>query len=322
MKYINKFQKTEELTQAIGGGGQLADLEHFVAYTKDTETVYLKSPSYLIYEVELRPIREIGSGNPLLITNRCDLIKTLKIDGVEQDLDEMGKERTPHVFTATTKYDKIEEIRALLYGEEYDKYIFTLNETEAFKQYKVEIEWFDNITECIYAFDECTELLSIPNDLFENCTNVTSFSYTFSKCDSLRSIPEGLFTNNRLVTDFNGTFSKCDSLRSIPEGLFTNNRLVTDFNGTFSKCGGLTSIPDNLFSTNTAVTDFSGTFSNCGELLIMPKDNDGTPIYNRSEEGKEGYAIVTIMSGCFCECEKIEGYESVPKEWTCGSAPK
>ena len=41
MKHINKFDTTEEYTQALGGG-QLADLEHFIAYTKDTETVYLK----------------------------------------------------------------------------------------------------------------------------------------------------------------------------------------------------------------------------------------------------------------------------------------
>ena len=41
MNYINKFDTTEEYTKALGGG-QLADLEHFIAYTKDTETVYLK----------------------------------------------------------------------------------------------------------------------------------------------------------------------------------------------------------------------------------------------------------------------------------------
>ena len=41
MNYINKFETTEDYTQALGGG-QLADLEHFIAYTKDTETVYLK----------------------------------------------------------------------------------------------------------------------------------------------------------------------------------------------------------------------------------------------------------------------------------------
>ena len=49
MKYINKFDTTEEFNQAIGGGGQLADLEHFVALTKDNNLVHLKQiPNILI----------------------------------------------------------------------------------------------------------------------------------------------------------------------------------------------------------------------------------------------------------------------------------
>ena len=49
MKYINKFETTEELTQAIGGGGQLADLEHYVAYDAQADKVYLKKTSYNEY---------------------------------------------------------------------------------------------------------------------------------------------------------------------------------------------------------------------------------------------------------------------------------
>ena len=233
MKHINKFNTTEEYTQALGGG-QLADLENFVALTKDTETVYLKKPSYLIYKAGTTPTRGVAPN--LLISNRCDLIKTLKIDGVEQDLKEMGKERTPHVFTATTENDKADEIMELITGDEKDRYVFEIIDPEAEKEYKVEIEWFDNITECISLFE---------------------------------------------------------------------------------RCEGLISIPSNLFATNTEVTNFSYTFSNCSNLLIMPKDNDGTPIYNRSEEGKEDYEIVTDCVYCFCNCYNIEGYELIPDEWKC-----
>lgn len=243
------------------GGGQLADLEHFVAYTKDTETVYLKKHSYLIYKAGTMPTR--GVGPTLLISNRCDLIKTLKIDGVEQDLKEMGKERTPHVFTATTENDKADEIIELITGDEKDRYVFEIIDPEAEKEYKVEIEWFDNITECISLFDSCKGLISIPSNLF------------------------------------------------------ATNTAVTNFSSTFYECSGLTSIPEDLFATNTAVTDFTYTFSGCINLLTMPKDNDGTPIYNRSEEGKEDYEIVTDCGYCFCNCYNIEGYELIPSEWNC-----
>ena len=232
-----------------------------MALTKDTETVYLKKPSYLIYKAGTMPVRAVGP--KLLISNRCDLIKTLKIDGVEQDLKEMGKERTPHVFTATTENDKADEIMELITGDEKDRYVFEIIDPEAEKEYKVEIELFDNITECIYLFDRCEGLISIPSNLF------------------------------------------------------ATNTEVTDFGGTFYYCTSLTSIPSDLFATNTAVTSFSYTFSDCSSLTVMPKDNDGTPIYNRSEEGKEDYEIVTDCVYCFCNCYNIEGYELIPDEWKC-----
>lgn len=58
MKYINKFQKTEELTQAIGGGG-LSQLEHYVAYDSEADKVYLKKQvtmnTILINQLESDP---------------------------------------------------------------------------------------------------------------------------------------------------------------------------------------------------------------------------------------------------------------------------
>lgn len=268
------------------GGGQLADLEHFIAYTKDTDTVYLKKHSYLIYKAEGDSIK------PLLITNRCDLIKTLKIDGVEQDLEAMGKERTPHVFTATTENDKFDEIYNIITGDESYKYTFVIIEPEVGKEYKVEIEWFDNITECIACFGMCERLISIPSDLFSNCTNATNFY---------------------------GTFIGCTNLTIIPSDLFSSCTAVTNFTSTFYECSGLTSIPSDLFSNCTQVTDFASTFYECSSLTIMPKDSDGTPIYNRSGEGKKDYAIATGYM-CFCNCYNIEGYDPIPNDWACKEA--
>ena len=96
---------------------------------------------------------------------------------------------------------------------------------------------------------------------------------------------------------------------------------VTNFFECFSGCTGLTSIPENLFSTNTAVTYFGSCFENCTGLTgNCPVDNDGTPIYNRSGEGKEGYAKVTSYSACFANCRGLTDYSSIPSSWGGGGA--
>ena len=207
-----------------------------------------------------------------------------------------------------------------------------------------------NVTNFGYCFSGCTSLTSIPENLFANNTAVTNFSYCFQNCTGLTgSIPENLFANNTAVISFGNCFCLCRGLTSIPENLFANNTAVTIFFGCFrycsgltgsipenlfkyntavtnfgycfSDCEGLTSIPENLFANNTAVTNFSYCFYGCSGLTgKVPVDNDGTPIYNRSGEGKEGYAIVTNYSGCFRNCSGLTDYSSIPSSWGGGGA--
>ena len=174
------------------------------------------------------------------------------------------------------------------------------------------------VTDFSNTFYNCSGLTgSIPANLFSNNKAVTSFNYTFSLCSGLTSIPENLFQYNTAVTDFSWTFDSCTGLTgSIPENLFSNNTAVTSFDSTFRDCRGLTSIPANLFSNNTKVTDFFGTFRYCSGLTgTVPTDTDGTPIYNRSGEGKEGYAVVTDSRDCFQSCTGLTDYSSIPEDW-------
>ena len=211
-------------------------------------------------------------------------------------------------------------------------------------EHQVELKFKDDATTLTSSFSGCSQLTSIPANLFSNNTAVTSFSGTFSNCTGLTSIPANLFSNNTVVTDFNYTFKNCLGLTSIPENLFSNNTAATTFiytfSGcrgltgsipenlfsnntaattfiyTFSGCTGLTSIPENLFTNNTAVTSFISTFQNCRGLTgNVPTDTDGTPIYNRSGEGKEGYAIVTSYDSCFRNCTGLTDYSSIPEYW-------
>ena len=210
-------------------------------------------------------------------------------------------------------------------------------------EHQVELKFKDDTTTLASGLSGCIELTSIPENLFSNCTDVTDFNWTFSDCYGLTNIPANLFSNNTAVTDFTGTFHSCTKLTSIPENLFSNNTAVTNFSFAFSGCGGLTSIPENLFSNNTAVTNFRSTFTNCDGLTSIPEklfsnnsavtnfsyafqfcygltgnvpvDNDGTPIYNRSTPGKEGYAMVSIQHNCFYSCTGLTDYSSIPTDW-------
>ena len=183
-------------------------------------------------------------------------------------------------------------------------------------EHKVTIEFKEDVTNFSWCFYGCTSLTSIPANLFANNTAVTSFSECFRNCSGLTSIPENLFASNTDVTTFGSCFSGCTSLTSIPDNLFANNTAVNSFYYCFLDCSGLTSIPHNLFANNTAVTDFSMCFLGCSGLTgNCPIDNDGTPIYNRSGNGKEGYAIVRFYSYCFTGCSGLSDYSSIPSGW-------
>ena len=167
------------------------------------------------------------------------------------------------------------------------------------------------------CFEGCRGLTSIPANLFASNTAVTYFNGCFKDCIKLRSIPSNLFASNTAVTTFRYCFSGCSSLTSIPANLFTNNTAVTTFEGCFRYCTGLTgSIPENLFANNTAVISFTNCFDDCRSLTgSCPVDNDGTPIYNRSGNGKEGYAIVDFYRDCFYNCTGLTDYNSIPSDW-------
>ena len=144
---------------------------------------------------------------------------------------------------------------------------------------------------------------------------ISSLSSCFTGCTSLIAIPSNLFADCPNVTDFNFCFSRC-SLTIIPEKLFAGCPNVTSFYNCFDNCLDLISIPKNLFTNNTKVTSFGSCFNACYDLEVMPIDSDGTPIYNRSGSGKEGYSIVTKFSSCFYSCKKLlEKYPDIPEDW-------
>jgi len=157
---------------------------------------------------------------------------------------------------------------------------------------------FSNITVFYHTFRYCSNLTgSIPNNLFANCPNVTSFDSTFMGCRGLTGeIPENLFVKCPNVTDFGSIFRYCSGLTgSIPNNLFANCQNVTSFYNTFNDCSGLTgSIPNNLFANCPNVTSFDSTFMNCRGLTGEIPENLFDNCHN-----------VTSFYGTFYSCSGL-----------------
>lgn len=230
------------------------------------------------------------------------------------------------IYTTTENNQRIKllnHMEYLDYIEIEDKKIFNVDAqssyyTFAFSgEHEVKVVFKRGLTSLSNCFSGgCDKLTSIPEDLFKDNPEVTNFESCFRGCEGLTSIPEKLFNNNSKVTSFSGCFQECTGLTSIPEGLFNNNSEVISFRSCFRSCYNLTSIPEGLFKNNTKVTSFTDCFSSDSKLTSnCPIDNDGTPIYNRSSPGKEGYSIVTDPYYCFLNCYQMADYGQIPSSW-------
>ena len=182
---------------------------------------------------------------------------------------------------------------------------------------------FDKCTEITileWTFSNCKNLQSIPKGLFDKCTEVTSFYWTFANCISLQTIPEGLFDYNTKVTSFRGVFG-CSGITSIPEGLFDHCTEVTSFEDAFY-CTNITTVPTGLFDNNRKVTAWHEVFKGCtnltGESPYTTIQVDGVDtkvhLYER-ELYPEYFTAPTNYSNCFYRCTGLTDYSSIPSGW-------
>ena len=118
-----------------------------------------------------------------------------------------------------------------------------------------------NVTDISSMFDNCRNLINIPN--FDT-SNVINMSSMFSKCYNLTNIPN-FDTSN--VTDMSSMFYNCDNLTIIPN-FDTSN--VTDMYRMFAYCSNLTVIP-NINTLN--VTNMYYIFGFCYNLISIPNFN-------------------------------------------------
>lgn len=173
---------------------------------------------------------------------------------------------------------------------------------------------------------------NIPRELLKNNTQLSVFdngygAFMFYGCSNITGvIPGDLFAYvTKPVTSLGNLFRECIGIEGVEEGLFDNLTELKNAINHFNGCVKLKNIPNNLYAKNKKITNFLNTFGSCTSLTgTVPVDDDGTPIYNRSGEGKEGYAIVTIPTNqegipttnhCFYNCKGLSDYDQIPDTW-------
>ena len=171
---------------------------------------------------------------------------------------------------------------------------------------------FINTKSFNFTFVECTELTTIPANLFVNCPNVTSFEWVFAYCANLTNLPEGLFANCPNVEEFYRTFSDCTGLTNLPENLFAGCSNARSFYYTFFNCGSLINIPENLFANCADADDFIATFAYCHNLTgVAPELWTITFPDGNWVDGE----------ACFYECTNLSNYEDIPDLWKYWRSP-
>lgn len=165
-----------------------------------------------------------------------------------------------------------------------------------------------NTYSCIRMFSGCTALRTVGNLNTKGCT---STFYMFGGCTNLESIAS-LDTSN--VDNMSYMFNGCKKLKSIPQ---LDTSKVEKMGSIFQNCSALTSVPQLDYSS---VTDMNYGFSSCTGLTTIPDLNlESATSLNGLFDGCSN--IVTIgklntpkllsLNAMFYNCKNLKKIESI-----------
>ncbi|MNU19719.1 hypothetical protein D3C71_79520 [compost metagenome] len=118
-----------------------------------------------------------------------------------------------------------------------------------------------DITNLYYTF-KGTKITEIPVGFLQGLTQVNELTGLFNVCSQLASLPDDLFDHTPLLAKASDMFYQCIALASLPVGLFDLATKLSITEGMFTN-SGLTSLPAGLFANNAELTDVSSMFYNC-----------------------------------------------------------
>lgn len=110
---------------------------------------------------------------------------------------------------------------------------------------------FENVTNFLYAWPNCSSLTSFP---LIDTSKGTNFVYSWSGCSKLTSFP---LLDTSSGTNFSAAWRDCSLLASFP---LIDTSLGTNFSFAWNGCSSLTSFPSNAFDTNIA-SNYTSSFT-------------------------------------------------------------
>ena len=117
-------------------------------------------------------------------------------------------------------------------------------------------------------FENCSNLSTIPSDLFRNATGLTNINHIFYNCGNLVGpIPSELMYPLENVVNATGVFLDCYKLTGTLDGnYFSCNTKLQTVNSYFEDTLISGSIPENLFANNPSINNVTSLFLGCKKL--------------------------------------------------------
>ena len=270
--------------------------------------------------------KEINDNNEINIINEIsnEIILNYKIDKTETENNEIkifGKE-----FVENNKYNNI---IILCEGKNYD-----LSEYFNIENYKnekdiliIKLKNMNNITNVRYMFSECSQLLSISDDISNmDMTKFNDISNMFYKCSSLKSLPDISKWNISNINNIKEIFDGCKSLSLLPDISEWNVSNVTNINSMFHSCESLKSLPDISKWNTSKVTNMGFLFCVCESLKSLPDISKWNTYNVKNMRAIFGYCKsllslpdiskwnidnVTNMNEMFNECKSLKSLPDI-----------
>ena len=136
--------------------------------------------------------------------------------------------------------------------------------------FTIKLQLSEEITDLSYMFNNCSQLVELPDIYKLRTERVTNMSYLFNNCSSLsncRGITKWTTSN---VTNMSNMFYGCNSLSSLPDISNWETSNVKNMNFIFSNCKSLSSFPEiNKWNTNNLKVSIM-MFWGCNNKVLLP----------------------------------------------------
>ena len=222
MNYINKL--TKQL-----GGGQLSELEHFVAYDAEANMVHVAPKQ-----------------NFIIVTTNQSGVKMYKYN-------ETGGTETIRLEQGENKIKNID------YG--WKCFYTTAPRITSFDLTNYDTS---QVTNMFQMFTNCSDLTSLDVSSF-NTSKVTTMRHMFSDCNKLTSLDLSSFDTSK-VTSMSNMFQSCTSLTSLDLSSFKTSKVII-MNSMFADCG-ITALDLKNWDTSQ-LTHLSYMFYGCSSLTSL-----------------------------------------------------